>query len=88
MVRLGCVYSNLMVNVQPTNAKLVDRAERIIMAVTELPRAGAAQLLEDSGRCVRTAIVMSQLGVVREEAERRLAACGGRVREALAGVGG
>jgi N-acetylmuramic acid 6-phosphate etherase len=88
MVRLGCVYSNLMVNVQPTNAKLVDRAERIIMAVTKLPRAGAAQLLEDSGRCVRTAIVMSKLGVVREEAERRLAACGGRVREALAGVGG
>jgi N-acetylmuramic acid 6-phosphate etherase len=88
MVRLGCVYSNLMVNVQPTNAKLVDRAERIIMAVTKLPRAAAAELLEDSGRSVRTAIVMSTLGVLREEAEQRLAACGGRVREALAGVGG
>jgi N-acetylmuramic acid 6-phosphate etherase len=85
MVRLGCVYSNLMVNVQPTNAKLVDRAERIIMTVTNLPRATAAQLLEDSGRSVRTAIVMGKLGVVREEAERRLVACGGRVREALAG---
>jgi N-acetylmuramic acid 6-phosphate etherase len=88
MVRLGCVYSNLMVNVQPTNAKLVDRAERIIMAVTELPRAEAARLLEDSGRSVRTAIVMSKLGVLREEAEQRLAACGGRVREALTSVGG
>lgn len=87
MVRLGCVYSNLMVNVQPTNAKLVDRAERIIMAVTDLPRAAAAKLLEDSGRSVRTAIVMSTLEVLREEAERRLAACGGRVREALASVG-
>jgi N-acetylmuramic acid 6-phosphate etherase len=86
MVRLGCVYSNLMVNVQPTNAKLVDRAERIIMAVTNLPRAAAAGLLEGSGRSVRTAIVMAKLGVPREEAERRLAACGGRVREALAGV--
>ena len=88
MVRLGCVYSNLMVNVQPTNAKLVDRAERIIMAVTKLRRAGAAQLFEDSGRSVRTAIVMSKLGVLREEAEQRLAACGGRVREALTSVGG
>jgi len=77
-----------MVNVQPTNAKLVDRAERIIMAVTKLRRAGAAQLFEDSGRSVRTAIVMSKLGVLREEAEQRLAACGGRVREALTSVGG
>jgi N-acetylmuramic acid 6-phosphate etherase len=87
MVRLGCVYSNLMVNVQPANAKLVDRAERIIMAVTDLPRAAAAKLLEDSGRSVRTAIVMGKLSVSRQEAERRLAAYGGRVREALASVG-
>lgn len=83
MVRLGCVYSNLMVNVQPTNAKLVDRAERIIMAVTNLPRTAAAQLLEEAGGSVRTAIVMGKLGILRVEAERRLAVCGGRVREAL-----
>ena len=84
MVRLGCVYSNLMVNVQPTNAKLVDRAERIVMAVTGKSRQAAAQVFEASGRSVRTAIVMGQLGVLRPDAERRLAACGGRVREALA----
>ncbi len=83
MVRLGYVYSNLMVNVQPSNAKLVDRAERIVMAVTGLSREAASKLLEASGRSVRTSIVMGQLGVSREEAERRLAACGGRVREAL-----
>jgi len=88
MVRLGCVYSNLMVNVQPTNAKLVDRAERIIMTVTNLPRLAAAQLLEDSGRSVRTAIVMGKLGVSREDAEYKLAVCGGRVREALASTAG
>ena len=84
MVRMGCVYSNLMVNVQPTNAKLEDRAERIVMAVTGLSREAASDLFEASGRCVRTSIVMGQLGVSRVEAERRLAACGGRVREALA----
>ena len=84
MVRLGCVYSNLMVNVQPTNAKLVDRAERIVMAVTGLSRKAASELFEASGRSVRTSIVMGRLGVSREEAERRLAARGGRVREALA----
>ena len=84
MVRLGCVYSNLMVNVQPTNAKLVDRAERIVMAVTGKSRQAAAQVFEASGRSVRIAIVMGQLGVSRPDAERRLAAGGGRVREALA----
>lgn len=83
MVRLGFVYSNLMVNVQPTNAKLIDRAERIIVSVTGLPRTAAARLLEDSGGSVRTAIVMGKLKVSREEAERRLAACGGRVRQTL-----
>jgi N-acetylmuramic acid 6-phosphate etherase len=84
MVRLGCVYSNLMVNVQPTNEKLVDRAERIVMAVTGLSREAAAKVFEDSGRSVRKSIVMGKLGASRAEAERRLAACGGRVRDALA----
>ena len=84
MVRLGLVYSNLMVNVQPTNEKLVDRAERIVMAVTGLSRQAAAQVFAASGRSVRAAIVMDRLSVSREEAERRLAACGGRIRDALA----
>ena len=84
MVRLGCVYSNLMVNVQPTNAKLMDRAERIVMAVTGLHRAAASELFQSSGRSVRTSIVMGRLGVSRGEAERRLAVHGNRIREALA----
>ena len=83
MIRLGYVYSNLMVNVQPTNEKLMDRAQRIITAVSGLDRERAAETLEKSGRNVRTAIVMGTLGLQREEAESRLAACGGRVREAL-----
>ena len=87
MIRLGCVYSNLMVNVQPTNAKLVDRAERIVTVVTGLPRVAAAQLLQCSGGSVRTAIVMGKLGISREQAEARLSACAGRVRDALAHAG-
>ena len=35
MIRLGYVYGNLMVNVQPTNEKLVDRARCIIAAITD-----------------------------------------------------
>jgi N-acetylmuramic acid 6-phosphate etherase len=85
MVRLGYVYSNLMVNVQPRNEKLVDRAQRIIMAIAGVGREAAEQALEDSGRNVRIAILMARLHLNREAAEARLAACGGRIREALQG---
>lgn len=85
MVRLGYVYSNLMVNVQPRNEKLVDRAQRIIMAVARVDRARAAETLEASGRDVRAAIVMARLNLTREDALARLAASGGRIREALQG---
>jgi N-acetylmuramic acid 6-phosphate etherase len=84
MIRLGYVYSNLMVNLQPKNAKLVDRAERIIMALTGVERGEAARLLEAANRNVRTAVVMGKLGVSREAAEQRLDRARGRVREALA----
>jgi N-acetylmuramic acid 6-phosphate etherase len=83
MVKLGLVYSNLMVNVQPRNAKLVDRAQRIIMAVAGVDRTRAAAALDGAGMDVRTAIVMARLEVGRQEAERRLAAAGGRLREVI-----
>ena len=83
-IRLGYVYGNLMVNVQPTNHKLVERARRIISQAAGVSLDGAAQLLTDSGNRVRTAIVMGRAGISREEAERRLAAAGGRVAGALA----
>jgi N-acetylmuramic acid 6-phosphate etherase len=82
-VRLGYVYGNLMVNVQPKNQKLVERACRIIAGAAGVAPDRAALLLTESGNCVRTAIVMGAAGVSREEAERRLAASGGRVRPAL-----
>lgn len=84
MIRLGYVYSNLMINVQPSNEKLVDRAQRILMAATGISRDEAARALDDSGRNVRTALVMAARGVPRETAEGLLSAAGGRVRDALA----
>ena len=82
-IRLGYVYGNLMVNVQPTNHKLVERARRIIAEAAGVDQARAAELLASGGNRVRTAIVMGKAGVSREEAERRLAAAGGRVGRAL-----
>ena len=50
MIRRGAVYGNLMVEVQPTNAKLVDRAQRIIAAATGCDRAMASTLLSKRRR--------------------------------------
>jgi N-acetylmuramic acid 6-phosphate etherase len=82
MVRLGYVFGNLMVNVQPTNVKLADRATRIIATITGLAYADAGKLLETAGS-VKTAVVMHQARVSREEAETRLAAVHGKLRDAL-----
>jgi N-acetylmuramic acid 6-phosphate etherase len=72
MIKTGAVYGNLMVNVQPTNAKLIDRAQRIIMAATGIDQPTAAALLEKSGS-VKTAIVMQKLNLDRPTAEAKLA---------------
>jgi len=84
-IRLGYVYGNLMVNVQPKNHKLVERARRIVSQAAGVSYEQAAELLEASGKSVRVAIVMSRTGASREEAERRLAAVGGRIAQALVG---
>ena len=82
MIRMGYVYGNLMVNVQPTNSKLVDRARRIIAAIAGVSYDEASGLLEQAGS-VRTAIVMHKRNLSRAEAEQRLAAAKGRLRAAL-----
>jgi N-acetylmuramic acid 6-phosphate etherase len=83
MIRLGHVYGNLMVNVQPKNSKLEDRARRIIAESAQVSYDRAAQLLGEAGGEVKTAIVMSRLSVDRAAAVAKLAAAGGRISEAL-----
>ena len=83
MIRLGHVYGNLMVNVQPNSAKLRDRAERVVAEAAGVGREQAARLLAAAGDSVKTAIVMARRGVTRDRAERLLEASGGRVSEAL-----
>ena len=83
MIRLGHVYGNLMVNVQPTNRKLEDRARRIIAQATGVSFEEASDLLGAAGRVVKVAILMSKAGLGRAEAEQRLASAGGQIRTAL-----
>jgi N-acetylmuramic acid 6-phosphate etherase len=82
MIRLGYVYGNLMVNVEPTNVKLTDRARRIVASIAEVSYDEASRLLSVAGS-VRVAILMHKLGIARGEAEARLAGANGRLRVAL-----
>lgn len=83
MVRLGKVYGNLMVDVRATNAKLSDRAARIVVTLTGLDRAASFALLERAGGSVKIAVVMQRLGLDRAEADRRLTAADGRLDRLL-----
>lgn len=82
MVRTGAVYGNLMVNVKPSSNKLIDRAQRIIMAATDCDRFAATRLLIEGGS-VKVAIATHKLGVSRSAAEERLAQAGGNLAKAL-----
>jgi N-acetylmuramic acid 6-phosphate etherase len=82
LVRLGYVFGNLMVNVQPTNDKLRDRAIRIVSTVTGLDAESAAALLDKAGS-VKTAILMQKLSLDRPSAEARLQAAHGMLHVAL-----
>jgi N-acetylmuramic acid 6-phosphate etherase len=82
-IRRGYVFGNLMVNVQPKNSKLRDRACRIVAKAARVSPEKAAELLEASHGSVRVAIVMERAKLSRESAERTLAQSGGRVATAL-----
>lgn len=83
MVRAGKVYENLMVDLRASNAKLRDRAGRIVATLCGLDRARAFGLLEEAGGSVKTAVVMHRLGLNRQQAQDRLDRCGGRLDVAL-----
>ena len=87
MVRMGYVLGNLMVNVQPSSAKLRDRGRRIISEVVGCGLEASAQVLEESGHNVRLAIVMAKLGLDRTSAETRLARAGDHLWKALSTAG-
>lgn len=84
MVRLHKVYGNLMVDLQATNAKLVQRAVRLTMHATGADEATARAMLEQCRYHVKTAIVALLNGQTAGQAEAVLAQTGGSVRAALA----
>lgn len=83
MTRLGYVYGNLMVNVHPSNQKLVDRAVRVLQEAAAVDANAARSALERSGNSVPVALVMLKTGLSAAQARRRLKAHAGHVRQAI-----
>ncbi len=83
MIGSGKVYKNLMVDVKPTNEKLVERAKRIIMQATDCSREVATLKFVEAEQNVKLAIVMILTGVTKTEAEASLKETEGFVRKTV-----
>jgi N-acetylmuramic acid 6-phosphate etherase len=83
MVQLGKTWGNLMVDLRATNAKLRDRAVRMLTGQCDLDRQGALCLLDEAQGQVKVALVMAQLGLSASQARNKLDAHGGRLRPIL-----
>jgi N-acetylmuramic acid 6-phosphate etherase len=88
MVRRGKTLGNLMIDLRPGSAKLVERSRGIVAKVVDCGYDEAARLLDDAGGSVKIAIVMGRRAVDRAAAERILTEAGGFVRRALLGEDG
>lgn len=84
MIKIGKTYGNLMVDLQPTNAKLRKRAIGIVRDAAGVDEQGANAALNSADGEVKTAIVSLKLGIPIEEARERISASHGRLRSALA----
>lgn len=69
MIRIGKVYKNLMVDMIPTNAKLVERNVNMIVAATECTEEIARKSLNDANNVTKVAIVMILNGCSNEKAK-------------------
>jgi len=86
MIRLGKVYENMMIDLQMTNKKLVERSKRVVMTVTNVDYDTAEKVLKEAGGHVKTALVMILANVNAEEARKRLEKANGFVRYAIKGT--
>ena len=83
MTRLGKVYGNRMVDLQPRSAKLRARAERLVAEIAGVDARRARRLLRQARGSVRVAIVMARRDLTADAAARALRAAGGSLRSVL-----
>jgi N-acetylmuramic acid 6-phosphate etherase len=83
MVLLGKTYGNLMVDLQATNSKLIDRSARIVCEMTDLSRPEAESLLEQCDGQLKVAIVAELKQLDASQARQLLTESNGQLRVAL-----
>jgi N-acetylmuramic acid 6-phosphate etherase len=83
MLRLGRVYRGMMVNMQPTNAKLKRRAEAMVAQIAHCDPSHATRSLERAEGDIKAAVLLA-LGVDKMDAETVLKNCGGNLRRVFA----
>ncbi len=83
MIRLGKVYGNMMIDLQMTNKKLVERSKRIVMTITGLSYEESEKYLKEADGHVKTALVMIKVNVNADEARSLLKKADGFVRKAI-----
>jgi N-acetylmuramic acid 6-phosphate etherase len=84
MIRLGFVYRGKMVEMRATNAKLRERAVRMVTDLTGASPDAARQALDQADGVIKLATVMLLKSLSRADAEATLAAASGNLRKALA----
>ena len=87
MIRSGKVYGNLMVDVEATNQKLVQRQVNIVMQATDCDDATARAALTGCGGHCKTAILMVLADLDADEAKALLSQHQGFIRQALQAAG-
>lgn len=86
MIKLGKVYENLMVDVQSTNLKLVERCKNIVMEATSVDKNIATQYLEETDYDVKLAIFMIKSKLDKKTAKEVFESYKGHIREALKAI--
>lgn len=88
MIKLGKVYKNYMVDLKPTNQKLVIRSKNMIRTLTGVSQEKADLLYEESGHNVKKALIMEIMNVDRNSAEGALEKANGHIKSAIQILGG
>jgi N-acetylmuramic acid 6-phosphate etherase len=83
MIKLGRVYKGYMIDVTPSNTKLINRSLKIIQNITGCSHEKAKVLLKKSGNNVKTALLMNLGGLSYKDARLRLKKSGGSLKRAL-----
>ena len=83
MIGVGKVYDNLMVDLRPTNQKLIHRSIRIIQDVCDLNHQEAIELYEKSDHNIKIAIVMHLCSTTQQDARLRLKQNNGVIKQAI-----